>query len=197
MRLTSIARKRGSKGQRRRRSHAWRRTRSRVGAEDTSPHADRAHAARRYRERQPRLTYAQLVAFGLWRKFIRGAISDAIQRGLVLRTSNGKASAGADRIPARYALGWLALHDGSAARNRWKAWRSPSPIPGDIKSSAPLSTRANGANRPKAADASGQMSTRTSGQMSTRTVDKCPPGKMNLEGDGGTVSKRRETVKRP
>jgi hypothetical protein len=74
-------------------------------------------------------TCKQLEGFGIGPRFVHLAVADAIKRGLIDRTVEGKASSGADRFPARYALGWLPRHDGASASNRWKAWSTPPALP--------------------------------------------------------------------
>ena len=91
-------------------------------------------------------TYADCVKFGIFRRFIRITILDAIARGLVDMTQQGKASSGSERWPSRFALGWLPRRDGAAALNRWKAYRTPAPITQDLNSSSQKCTGANGRN---------------------------------------------------
>ena len=67
-------------------------------------------------------TYRDFEKFGIRHQSVKPAISDAVQRGLIIVTEKGKASAGPVRWPSRYALGWLPTHDGAAASNRWKCW---------------------------------------------------------------------------
>src|SRR5262245_50639346 len=59
-------------------------------------------------------TYRDFERFGIRHPSVKPAVDDAVNRGLVLITQNGKASPGQDRWPARYALGWLPLYDGTA-----------------------------------------------------------------------------------
>jgi hypothetical protein len=73
------------------------------------------------------VTFKQLAEFGIHGRHRHKAVEDAINRGLIDRPVKGKASAGQNRHPSRYALGWLPWHDGSAARNRWKSWKPKSP----------------------------------------------------------------------
>ena len=95
-------------------------------------------------------TYDDLAKFGVASRHRHAAIADALARGLVDRTEQGKPSTGADRWPSKYALGWLPRRDGSAAHNRWRGWRkppvSPSPITQDIKSRVRRDPRGNGRN---------------------------------------------------
>ena len=95
------------------------------------------------------VTYADFVAFGCRREALAHAITEAVATGLLLITEKGRRSAGLDRWPNRFALGWLPLYDGAAAPNRWKAWCKPSPIPGNIESSTGTGTRETG-RKPKA-----------------------------------------------
>jgi hypothetical protein len=67
------------------------------------------------------VTYDDFMQSGFTRRAtISAAIKDAHRRGLIDITRHGKASAGLDRWPSRYALGWLPHSDGGAARNRWR-----------------------------------------------------------------------------
>ncbi len=68
------------------------------------------------------VTFNDFEKWGVWRQKISEAIKDAAARGLIVVTQKGKASAGTNRWPSRYALGWLPMHDGAAATNRWKSW---------------------------------------------------------------------------
>lgn len=70
-------------------------------------------------------TYDDLEKWGIRRKSIRGGIAEVTGRGLVVVTEEGKRSCGTDRMPARYALGWLPTADGAAAPNRWRTWQAP------------------------------------------------------------------------
>jgi hypothetical protein len=70
------------------------------------------------------VTWSDFEKAGVRYKTIKLAIEDACQRGLITLTVKGRASVGQDRWPARYALGWLPLSNGSAAPNRWKAWHA-------------------------------------------------------------------------
>ena len=85
------------------------------------------------------VTYNDFEKFGIRRHALANAIADAKARGLIIVTQPGRRSAGTGRWPARYALGWLPGHDGSAAPNRWKAWCPP--IAGNINSSNEIDTR--------------------------------------------------------
>jgi hypothetical protein len=71
------------------------------------------------------VTWSDFEKAGVRYKTIKLAIEDACARGLITLTVKGRASVGQDRWPARYALGWLPLCNGSAAPNRWKSWRCP------------------------------------------------------------------------
>ena len=68
------------------------------------------------------VTYTNFVEWGISRRLISKALADAIARGLIYRTERGVRSAGDQRRPSRYGLGWLPGHDASASRNRWRAW---------------------------------------------------------------------------
>jgi hypothetical protein len=95
------------------------------------------------------VTYSDFVKFGIRRQSVPGAIRAAAAKGLLIVTAKGRRSSGPDRWPARYALGWLSLADGSPAMNRWKAWRKcrrSLPIGGNIESSTGSGTRENGRN---------------------------------------------------
>lgn len=72
-------------------------------------------------------TYADFERAGIGKRHVTAAIKDAARRGLVIITEKGKASAGPNRWPSRYALGWLPLHNGASAPNRWKSWSQPAP----------------------------------------------------------------------
>jgi len=92
------------------------------------------------------VTYADFTNFGIRTKSLKKAIDEAVERGLVIVTQKGRRSAGPDRWPARYALGWLPLRDGSAAMNRWKDWKPKVPIPGNIESTGANAPKKNGRN---------------------------------------------------
>jgi len=68
------------------------------------------------------VTYTDFTKFGLRRGSIRTAISELVERGLLVVTQKGRPSTGPDRWPTKYALGWLPLNDGAAASNRWKTY---------------------------------------------------------------------------
>ncbi len=68
------------------------------------------------------VTYDDFVKFGIRRQSINAAIREAIERGFIIVTVQGRASVGEARWPNRYALTWLPLKDGAPATNRWKAW---------------------------------------------------------------------------
>jgi hypothetical protein len=68
------------------------------------------------------VTYHDFERFGIRRGSLKVAISEAVERGLIIVTEKGRASVGPDRWPSKYALGWLPLRDGSAPPNRWKTW---------------------------------------------------------------------------
>jgi hypothetical protein len=98
------------------------------------------------------VTYNDLTAWGIRQRERTRAIADAIARGLIDRTEKGRASSGRGK-PAKYAIGWLGRSDGSAPRNRWKAYTSqPTPRPKsrrppntiDIKSSGKIHPVGNG-----------------------------------------------------
>jgi hypothetical protein len=67
-------------------------------------------------------TYDDFDKWGVWRRRLRASIRDASDRGLIAVTEKGKASAGDNRWPNKYALGWLPMHDGAPALNKWKSW---------------------------------------------------------------------------
>lgn len=68
-------------------------------------------------------TYTDFAQYGVAKRYTPGAIADAGARGLVNKTQQGSAAPGIDRWPSQYALGWLPMHDGAAAPNRWKAYQ--------------------------------------------------------------------------
>lgn len=95
------------------------------------------------------VTYADFVKFGIRRASLNAAITGATIKGLIIITEKGRRSAGPDRWPTRYALGWLPMSDGASALNRWKTWRKArptGPIAGNIESSTGSGTRENGRN---------------------------------------------------
>ena len=118
-------------------------------------------------------TYADFEKWGVWRRRLRLTIRDAVDRGLVVVTQKGRASAGENRWPNKYALGWLPLHDGASPLNRWKTWTKRAPqrtfFPG------------------------GQMSTGNSRKTGNALVDKCPPERV----DKCPPAKVRISVPRP
>jgi hypothetical protein len=106
-------------------------------------------------------TYRDFEKFGIRHQSVGAAIADAADRGLILVTHRGRASAGQDRWPSRYALGWLPTHDGASAPNRWKSWCPPAPYTGNIESRAGSGPRRNGGKLsplgPEAAPLRGQV----------------------------------------
>ena len=94
-------------------------------------------------------TYDDFVRYGIRRASIKGALKDAIKRGLVYQSQQGKAAPGlAGRCPNIFGLGWLPGNDASAAHNRWKAYKRGD-IHRDIYSSTGSGTILNGRNTPK------------------------------------------------
>jgi hypothetical protein len=82
------------------------------------------------------VTYVDFVKFGIRRESLPAAIAEAVAKGWIIITEKGRPSVGPDRWPTHYALGWLPLHDGAAALNKWKAWttsRAVRPIPGKYR----------------------------------------------------------------
>ena len=59
-------------------------------------------------------TYKDFEKWGIRHQSLIAAIQDALSRGLVNITQQGRASRGENRQPSKYALGWLPLRDGSA-----------------------------------------------------------------------------------
>jgi hypothetical protein len=92
------------------------------------------------------VTYRDFRRFGLHGGQIGPGIKQAVATGFVIITEKGKPSTGADRWPTKYALGWLPLKDGSAAPNRWKAWRPKGPITRNIDSAPDSRCRETRAN---------------------------------------------------
>ena len=80
-------------------------------------------------------TYDDFMRFGVWRRYIGTSIRDAATRGLIIITQKGRASAGENRWPSKYALGWLPMRDGAPASNNWKAWTRPKSISPSAQSS--------------------------------------------------------------
>jgi len=80
-------------------------------------------------------TYDDFQKWGIGRRYLSASIANASQRGLIALTEKGRASAGENRWPNKYALGWLPMYDGAPALNKWKSWTPKSNSPG-----APLST---------------------------------------------------------
>jgi hypothetical protein len=79
------------------------------------------------------VTYSDFQKYGINSRDVAAAIADAAARGLIIVTQRGRASAGINRKPNRYALGWLPMWDGASAPNRWKSWAA-APIAQDIES---------------------------------------------------------------
>ena len=95
-------------------------------------------------------TFDDCVAWGILRKYVREAQADAIRRGLVYQSVQGKASPGAGRRPSVFGIGWLPRHDGGAAPNRWKVQGSTAPdTRQSLKGSSHLGTKSNGGIQPK------------------------------------------------
>jgi hypothetical protein len=69
--------------------------------------------------------YSEFTDYGIHRELLPAALHLATQTGLIIVTQKGKAGAGTDRWPTRYALGWMPMRDGTAAANRWKGWTGP------------------------------------------------------------------------
>jgi len=122
-------------------------------------------------------TYDDCVAYGIGRRFINASIRDAVGRGLICRTVKGKPSAGNDKYPSRYALGWLPMYDGSAASNRWKRYSAPAHR--TIRSSVQRCTRDQGKGAAKnGGNACGESALVHKGALGT--VYKGELGKMNF-----------------
>lgn len=96
------------------------------------------------------VTYDDFARFGIRRQSVMVALDDLTACGLIIVTVKGRASVGEDRWPARYALGWLPMFDGTPARNRWKTWKKPCPLKAppcqDIDSRCKNAPRENGRN---------------------------------------------------
>jgi hypothetical protein len=69
--------------------------------------------------------YSEFIDYGIHREQLPAALHLAAQTGLIIVTQKGKAGAGTDRWPTKYALGWMPMKDGAAASNRWKGWTGP------------------------------------------------------------------------
>ena len=70
------------------------------------------------------ITYDAFVKYGVRRSAIRSGIATAVALGFLIVTREGKPSAGNNRWPTCFALGWLPMYDGVAARNGWKRFES-------------------------------------------------------------------------
>jgi hypothetical protein len=70
-------------------------------------------------------TQRQLIAFGIGARYVTKAIREAEKLGLVDGYDVGR------RVATKYALTWLPRHDGTAAADRWQAYRNPAlkPLP--------------------------------------------------------------------
>lgn len=70
-------------------------------------------------------TYDQLVAWGISRKYIAGAIREAVDRGLVEVTMTGGLFGLTNRrTPSRYRLTWIGtLRPSGKATNEWRRFK--------------------------------------------------------------------------
>jgi hypothetical protein len=138
------------------------------------------------------VTYTNFEVFGVRRNSIKTAIEQATACGLLIITQKGRPSAGQDRWPTRYALGWLPMSDGAAARNRWKAWRKPrakAPIGQDIDSSNGSDTRENRRNPGPPVTETPPAPSSESATCETAEIGNCPvaearPGEKTSARDG-------------
>jgi len=116
-------------------------------------------------------TFDDCAVAGIRRNAIKEAQRDAIARGLVYRSAEGRAAAGAGRRPHQFGLGWFPAHDGAAAPNRWKSWTTPAPAvyQQDVYSSNKGSTKLKG-GKPRA------CATRPANKVPTGAPEKVPTG---------------------
>jgi hypothetical protein len=119
------------------------------------------------------VTYRDLAEWGITQYHRRRAIDDAIARGLIDRTERGRASSGRGK-PSKYAIGWVGRSDGSAPRNRWKAYTARpkprrAPYTKDIDSGDKMYPVRNGGIPSEG----GQNVSRSRGQNVSRTAPKC------------------------
>jgi hypothetical protein len=121
------------------------------------------------------VTWSDFEKAGVRHKSLKLAIAEACQRGLIIVTVKGRASVGQDRWPARYALTWLPLKDGTPPSNRWKNYRS---LPGNIESRGQTAPRENGGNP---SSPRGQNAPRELAETNNSPGGKTPLGKMNFE----------------
>jgi hypothetical protein len=94
----------------------------------------------------------QLRTLGIGAQYITKAIREAEDLGIV------DCERGGMRVATKYTLTWLPLHDGTAASNRWRAYRNqklvPLPVPKSRnlpnkgKVALPNKRKADGANLP-------------------------------------------------
>jgi len=127
-------------------------------------------------------TYDDCVAFGIGRRFINRAIRDAVSRGLVYRSECGGLSAGGIKKSSRYGLGWLPAHDGAAAPNRWKLYRSSlGPTPGKSKKQFTMGVPGRvGKNGGNASGKSARVHHGCTGRLQKGALGKMNFGKGNL-----------------
>ena len=70
-------------------------------------------------------TYDQLVAWGIWRKKINGAIREAVERGLlVIMKRGGRYGEESCRTASRYRITWIGtINPRSKATNEWRRFK--------------------------------------------------------------------------
>lgn len=94
---------------------------------------------------------AQLRVYGIGARYIAQAIDDAITLGLVeCRYADGQTRGvercdKQERVPLIYTLTWLALHDGTAARDTWRTYRNVDLAPLPTPKSRKLPLKGNAA----------------------------------------------------
>lgn len=137
------------------------------------------------------VTYSDFTKFGIRRQSLKGAITDAVTKGLLIITVKGRPSTGDDRWPTRYALGWLPMYDGTAPSNRWKQWtkdRPNHPRPTrDIESSTGTGTRENGRN-------TGSLGAKMSLGPKCETATREMPQTLNFQGAKSAPGKKQRNV---
>jgi hypothetical protein len=67
--------------------------------------------------------YRQLVAFGVGSRLIADHLREAEELGLIDCFKGGM------RVATQYAIGWLPLHDGTPAADRWREYHNPELAP--------------------------------------------------------------------
>ncbi len=132
----------------------------------------------------------QLRNFGIGAQYIADVVREAEELGLV------DCHRGGMRIATRYALTWLALHDGTPASNRWRAYRNPQieplpppksrNLPNKGKAALPNKGKADGANLPNKGKADTTRNLPNKGKALSRSSYQ--EGANSLDGEGRTAA---------